>query len=288
MPRSMLSVFAAVLCLPGIAAGQSSMDIVDMFAVQVKPEKRTEFEAGVKKMVDANRKHQGDYWLTFGTEYGEQSVMYFASSRENMGAIEPAFGAFLKAMNAAYGQAGAQTIFTGWAATTISSHGELHRRRPDLGVNPPATPEAFYKALGGARWMRTITARLKPGKLADFIQLWMPFRDAIGRHDPNMVISVSQAMTGGHAIYFTTFAKTLGEFDQMDADYQKLQDGDVYKRFAHGLSEVVASGSTDIYRIHPELSHVRDEVASVDPGFWRPKPPAAAKPKPKEAAPPKQ
>ena len=56
--RLMILLFL-VLWLAGTLEAQMINDYLDVGVVTVKPEKRDEFESIIKKMVDANRKHQG-------------------------------------------------------------------------------------------------------------------------------------------------------------------------------------------------------------------------------------
>ena len=60
MKTRLVSLLFLVLWLAGSAHAQMVNDYLDVGVVTVKPEKRGEFEAIIKKMVDANRKHQGD------------------------------------------------------------------------------------------------------------------------------------------------------------------------------------------------------------------------------------
>ena len=55
-------------------------DYLDVGIVTVKPEKRGEFEAIIKKMVDANRKHQGDNWLTTEMMFGPGQHLHLRES----------------------------------------------------------------------------------------------------------------------------------------------------------------------------------------------------------------
>jgi hypothetical protein len=41
---------------------------------------------------------------------------------------------------------------------------------------------------------------------------------------------------------------------------------------------------SNLYAVNPRMSYVGKEIAGIDPGFWTPKPPAAAKAPEKPAA----
>ena len=61
--RAMWTAVALVL-LATLAAGQAPEQYLDVYTVQVKPEKRADFDAITKRMVAANRQNKGDSWLT--------------------------------------------------------------------------------------------------------------------------------------------------------------------------------------------------------------------------------
>jgi quinol monooxygenase YgiN len=268
----------------GVAAAQGLSDYIDFYVVKVKPEKRMEFEASIKKMVDANRKHNGDRWLTYVTEYGDQGTFYFASSRTDLASIETASETFMKALNTTFGVAGAQKIFADMSAASVWTRGEIRRRRTDLSGNPPATQDEFYKMLGETRWIRTVKVDLMPGKLREYTELWMPFKAALEKENPGRYIAVSQTITGTPAIYSATYAKSMAEFDTMNANMNKLLEDDAYRNYLRGLSSVATNTKWEIHRIAPELSYPPDEIAAVNPSYWNPKPAAPTKGKSKEPA----
>jgi hypothetical protein len=262
-------------------------DLIDVFIVKVKPDKRMEFENSIKKMVDANRKNGGDNWLTYATEYGDQGTYYFTSSRENMASIDAASSAFMKAMTTAFGKAGADKVFADMMAASITTRGQIRRRRPDLSAHPLKDSDDLMKLLGETRWLRTVRVDLKPGKTREFAEAWNPYKLELEKVLPDKFISVSQTTTGTPALYMTIFAKTLADFDRYDAAVVQAMESDAYRSFTQRLGDLASMTTWEIYRIVPELSNVPDRVAAVDPAYWRPKPATPVKPKPKEAAPAK-
>jgi hypothetical protein len=78
-------------------------------------------------------------------------------------------------------------------------------------------------------------------------------------------------------IYLTTFAKTLGEFDEQNFSLPKAVGDTAYRAFQDQITRMTAEGRTEIYRFSGELSCAPDEVVAVAPDFWAPKP-AAIKP----------
>ena len=81
MKTRLVSLHFLVLLLAGGAHAQMMNDYLDVGVVTVKPEKRGQFEAIIKKKVDANRKHQGDNWLTSEMMFGSGNTFTYVSPR---------------------------------------------------------------------------------------------------------------------------------------------------------------------------------------------------------------
>src|SRR6266567_5961421 len=148
-----LNVFLCTAALAVSALAQTPTGIVDMYVVKVKPEKRMDFDAIGKKIAEANRKHKGDAWIAYGTEYGEQNTVMFASVRENYAAIDKASELFMGAMKEGYGP-NFMKLFQDMNNCVVSSRGEVRRRRIDLSWNVPGDQAAVEKMVGQSRWMR--------------------------------------------------------------------------------------------------------------------------------------
>ncbi len=278
MKKFVLGTIAALLVLAGpVSAQQQTMDLLDVMIVKVRGDRTAEYEAAIKKLVDANRKHKGDTWLAMQTEYGEMGTLIFSSARPNLASIETAYGAFMKSMSQAYGQAGAEKLLQTLMGSSTSATTEIRRRRWDLSVHPPAGPEEMFKAVAQARWIRALKIDLKPGKVLDFAEAWKPLQAAFAGLSPNVSIWVSQSVTGPPAIYMGVLAKSLAELDAMDAVVAKVIQSETYRTYQRAAADSVAASKWEMYRFRPELSNVPDEIAAVAPDFWRPKPPPAPK-----------
>jgi len=59
--------------------------------------KLTDFQALSKKWVDANRRFNGDHWITTETMYGEGNVYSFVSPRQDYADIDKANEVMMKA-----------------------------------------------------------------------------------------------------------------------------------------------------------------------------------------------
>ncbi len=275
---------ALALLFSVAAAAQSPEQYLDVFIVKVKPDKGAEAEAVAKKVAEANRRHKGDTWVALGTEYGENGTIRFISVRGSYAEIEKGSEAFLGALNKAYGAEGARKLLQEFSSYTVSSRGEVRRRRWDLSANVPTDAAARDKLVGEARWVRTIAVHVRPGQALTFEEQERAIKTASERITPDSTTYVSQSVVGtkGTVYYISWFAKSLGGFDG-GKPLPELLGKEGYEKFLKASSESVESFEVTISRFLPELSNPPEAIASVDPKFWNPKP-AAAKP----AAAPKQ
>jgi hypothetical protein len=275
---------ALVLLFSVAAAAQLPEGYLDVFIVKVKPDKRAELEAVAKKVAEANRRQKGDTWVALGTEYGEGGTIRFVSVRSSYAEIEKASGAFMGALNKAYGAEGTRKLFQEFDSYIVSSRAEIRRRRWDLSTNVPLDAAAGNKLVGEARWVRTIEVHVRPGQALTFEEQVRAVKTAAERITPDSTTYVSQSVAGtkGTVYYISWFGKSLGDFDGIKP-LPELLGKEGYERFLKASSESVASSEVTISRFLPELSNPPEAIASVDPKFWNPKP-AAAKP----AAAPKQ
>ena len=269
---------ALVLLLATAALGQTQEGYVAVDVVKVKPEKRAEFDAIIKKMVDANRRNKGDNWIATETNYGEWNTVYFSSLRQSYKELETAFESFMGALSKAAGPAGAAKLMQDFNNTIVSGRGEIRRRRLELSSGSPADASGMARELGNTRWIRTTIIRVRPGRALDYEENLRTIKAANDR--AGLARYVSQVVAGqpGTVFLVTTLAKSLGDFDNARPLREILGDS-AYQRMQKVSAEAVLSTETIINRVVPELSNPTDEVAAAAPDFWRPKPPPAAKPK---------
>lgn len=274
-------ILAVLLTVP--AAGQMQEGYLDVFMVKVKPEKRTEFDAIVKKMADANRRNKGDYWLATEVSFGEGNTVYFTSVRQSWGDIEKGMQSFMGALNKTLTPAGTGKIFQDFSNCIVSSRSELRRRRWDLSLNAASDPAAMNKMVGDARWVRTAIVRVRPGRTADYEARLLEIRNAQQRANPQYSTLVSQAVAGqqGTVFYITTLRSSLASFDTAPTPMRQLLGEDGYQKYLKTVAESVLGTETIVSRFLPGLSNAPEEIASAAPAFWNPKPPA---PKAKPAA----
>jgi len=259
------------------AIAQTSVDYLDAYIVQVKPEKRAEFDALTKKMAAANR-GAGDQWVTMESVYGDGDVVTFISNRASYGDVEKGMGAFMASLSKAYGDEGVKKLFADLSSCTISARGELRRRRWDLSSNVPKDPAALSKMVGDARYLRTTMVRVKPGRVADFEASVKETKTVREKNSPNEVQLVSQAVAGqeGTVFYVTTLKPSMAAFDGVPT-IQSLLGDDGYQKWLKTNADVVETTKSMINRFRGDLSNAPAEVASASPDFWTPKPVMAKK-----------
>jgi hypothetical protein len=281
--RAMWTAVVLVL-LATLAAGQAQEQYLDVYTVQVKPEKRAEFDAIAKKIGAANRQNKGDAWLAAETVYGQGDRVSFISIRQGYGDAEKATGAFYEAMQKTYGKPGTDKIFQDFSQCLVSSRTEFRRRRWDLSSNAPTNPAAMAKLLGNSRWLRTAAVHVRPGQVAAFEALLKDVKVAREKASPPVTTLVSQAVAGqeGTVFYVTTLQDSLAGFDTVPTIQQTLGE-EGYARYLKTVADVVADSETVINRFLPELSNAPEEVAAIAPDYWTPKTVVAAGAKAKTA-----
>lgn len=265
-----------VVLLFGTIMAAETQDYLDAFVVQVKPEKRAQFDAISKRIAEANRGNNGDQWIAMETMYGEGNVVTFISTRKGYGDIEKAMGAFMGAMSKAYGQAGTQKMFEEFSSCLVGSRSEVRLRRWDLSSNVPSDKD-LSKIVGNGRYLRTTMVRVRPGRIADFEALAKETKAAREKNAPDEIVLFSQAVAGqdGTVFYVTQIKPSLAAFDDVPMT-SKLLGEEGYQKWLKTNAEIVETTRTVINRYLPDLSNVPTQVASVAPDFWSPKPAVAA------------
>jgi hypothetical protein len=280
MKTRLVSLLFLVLSLAGSAHAQMVNDYLEVGVVTVKPEKRGEFEAIIKKMVDANRKHQGDNWLTSEMMFGPGNTFTYVSPRQNYAGVEQAYGSFMGAMEKSLGAAGSAKLMQDFSNCLSNTRGEFRRRRWDLSANAPTSEAAMNQIVGQGRWLRTAIIHVRPGRGRDYEQQLRLVKQAREKATEKAPTFVSQSVAGQSpsVYYITNVVGSLGALDTIPS-LPILLGEEGYKSYQKTVSEAVLSVEINVSRIVPELSHLSEAMVSVAPEFWRPKPAVAAKPK---------
>jgi hypothetical protein len=277
-----LGTAIAALLLSALAFGQTAPQYLDIEVVQVKPEKRADFDAITKKMVAANRQNGGDNWLAMETVYGQGNRITFVSTRNSYADTEKASGVFYSALEKAYGKAGVDKIFQDFSQCVVNTRSELRRRRWDLSANAPADAAAEAKLVGSSRWLRTVAVHVKPGQADALEGELKEMKAAREKTSPPVTTLVSQSVAGqdGTIYYVTTLEDSMAGFDSIPST-QKVLGEEGYAKFVKMSGEAVERADSTINRFVPELSNAPEPVVAAAPDYWTPKPIVAAKAKPK-------
>lgn len=273
-----------VVCLAAPVAVQAQGDYLDAYIVKVKPEKTAEFNAIAKKMVDANRRYNGDNWLTMETMYGEGETYVFISTRQDYADVEKATDAFMGAIHKAYGKEGAEKIMHDWESCLASSRSELRRRRWDLSWKTFSDPAAYAQFIGQSRVLRTIAVHVRSGHSPEFEALLKEIKEASEKTaNPNPVF-ISQVVEGnkGTTYYVTSLRNSLAGFDR-NPTIREILGEEGFKKFMQVNADAVTMAESTLYRFSPELSNPPEAVASAATDFWLPKTSLAARAKPAAA-----
>ncbi len=244
---------AAVVCFAAPSAVRAQGDYLDVYMVKVKPEKLADFQALSKKWVDANRRFNGDHWITTETMYGEGNVYSFVSPRQDYADIDKA--------------------------------NEVRRRRFDLSRKPPTDMASYAKLVGESRVVRTTAVHIRPGHVADFEALMKETKEASEKAPNTQPLLVAQVVEGtkGTTFYITSLRTSLGGFDK-NPTIRDILGEEGYKKFLQVNADSVESTESALFRFSPELSNPADEIVQVAADFWHPKTVmAAAASKPKAA-----
>jgi len=272
--KAILASLVVVLLAVGTVV-QAQDDYLDVFTVQVRPEKRADFDAINKKIVAANRQN-GDTWLAMETTYGPGNRVTFISQRHSYADIEKASDVFYAAMLKAYGKAATDKMFADFNQCLASSRSEVRRRRWDLSANAPTDPAAYAKLIADSRWLRTTAVHVKPGQTNAFEAILQDLKAAREKSSPPQLMLVSQAVAGqeGTVYYVTTLQTSMAGFDSI-TPVSQLLGPDGYDKFLKTSAEAVSDTETVINHFLPELSNPPQEVVAAAPDFWTPKPAAA-------------
>lgn len=273
--KAFWAVFA-VACLIAPVLAQAQGDYLDVYVVKAKPEKAADLESIAKKMVDANRRYNGDHWLAMETVYGEGDTIAFVSNRKDYADVDNASGAFMGALEKAYGKDGAEKMLNEWNNCLAGSRSELRKRRWDLSWKAPQ-PGSYAKFIGESRVLRTTAVHIRPGHGPDFEALLKDIKTAEEENPNTQPVLVSQVVEGGKGtiFYLTGLRTEMGGFDKNPTLHEILGE-EGYKKFLQISADSIESTESTLLRFSPEMSNAPTDILAAAPDFWQPKPVVAA------------
>jgi hypothetical protein len=172
-------------------------------------------------------------------------------------------------------------------ATTLATHPELAEqqqqieerlassktvvavRRDDLGLG------AERIDLTKARYMRITTVSLRPGHERDFVEA-QGIRNAAFEHDrsePAWVVYEVNSGTTQPTFLIVEGLRSLADADKELERARNLQQSPAEpgrKRLEQIIQEGYVSVESNLYAMHPDMSHVPKEFIAGDPAFWNP------------------
>ena len=281
--RAVRVLLFAVFCAMPLALFAQG-EYLDIYIAHVKPDKVTEFNALAKKVVEANRRYNGDHVLTQSVLYGENHTYVFTSVRQNYADLDKGMDAFMNSMVKAFGKDATNKVMQDWDSCLVSSRTELRKRRPDLSRKMPADMAAYAKLIGTSRVLRSTIVHVRPGRGPDFEALLKDAQAVAEKNENTQPVLVSQAIEGtsGTTYYVTALRTGLDGFDKNPTIREILGD-EGYKKYLQGIADTVETSESMILRFMPELSYPPEEVVAAAPDYWQPKPVVATKAKPKSA-----
>ena len=282
MLRKGIWALAVAVCLAAPMAVHAQGDYLDVYIVKVKPEKLADFQALTKKWIDANRKYNGDTWITMETVYGEGNVYQFTSIRKDYADIDKVMEAEMTAANKAFGKELAEKMERDFQNCVVWSRTELRRRRWDLSSKAPTDAAAYAKLIGESRVLRTTALHIRPGHAPEFEAFLKEAKEASEKNANTQPLFVSQVVEGtkGSTFYVTSLRTALGGFDK-NPTLRDILGEEEFKKFQHMNAEAVEQAESTLFRFSPGLSNPPDEIASASADFWRPKAMMASATKPK-------
>ena len=284
MLKRAIWALGVAVCLAAPVAVHAQGEYLDVYTVKVKPEKLADFQALTKKWVDANRRFNGDHWLTTETLYGEGDVYAFVSPRQDYAEIDKGNNASMQAVNKAFGKEATEKMMRDFESCLVWSRAELRHRRPDLSRKPPTDMDSYAKLIGESRVVRTTAVHVRPGRASDFEAFMKEAKEAGEKAANTQPLLVSQAVEGtkGTTFYITSLRSSLGGFDK-NPTLREILGEEGYKKFLQVNADSVESSESALNRFSPELSNPAEEIVKVAADFWRPKAVMAAASKPKAA-----
>jgi hypothetical protein len=140
-------------------------------------------------------------------------------------------------------------------------------RRDDVGYR------ANTIDLSKTRIMRTLEVRVHPGREKDFVDAFKVLAAAYEKTNSDLPWVVYQVNAGWPAPTFLIFVpmRALRQNDDLLSRRQAIQaaEGETgFEQMQQIARDAYESTESNIYAVHPEMSHVPSEFVSGDPDFW--------------------
>lgn len=149
-----------------------------------------------------------------------------------------------------------------------------------------SVPEMSYKSrsdLTHARYVEMSVFHLRAGHREEWNKLTKMVKDGHDKAGTSAHWTMYEVAYGpSDGTYMALSAdNSMADIDTGFAENKKFMDAlgpDNVKEFRSLYASAVASSYSQLFAINPRQSYPKDEWITGDPGFWKPKPAAAAKP----------
>jgi hypothetical protein len=158
-------------------------------------------------------------------------------------------------------------IQAGIQALILSESSVIAVRRDDVGYR------ASTIDLSKARVMRTLEVRVHPGREKDFADAFKVLAAAYEKTNSDLAWVVYQVNAGAPSPTFLIFVpmRAIRQNDDLLSRREAIQaaEGETgVEQMQQIARDSYESTESNIYAIHPEMSHVQPEFAAANPAFW--------------------
>lgn len=128
--------------------------------------------------------------------------------------------------------------------------------------------------LSEARYIRVVEIRVFPGRDKDFVHAFQDMAESYSKRKvdrPWVVYQVSAGMSSPTFLVLLPMAALSEDMDLMSRT-EELESGElevIVQQIKQLERDAFASTESNIYVLHPEMSHVSKEFAAGDLDFWR-------------------
>jgi len=270
------ALLVALLLLPTIAKPQVHPDtaktappkillLVHQTFLPGKTAAREELEVAMSQA--CNRLSVPLSWIALDSVTGRKDAVSF-DPFDSFASMEVAGEAWAQVLRDSHQVARLQEEINDLVA---SEHAVIATRRDDVGYRASSID------LSRARILRTLEVRVHPGREKDFVDAFKVLAAAYEKTNSDLPWVVYQVNSGLPSPTFIIFVPmhALRQNDDLLSRRQAIQaaEGEAgFEQMQQIARDAYETTESNIYAIHPEMSHVPSEFISGDPDFWSPTP----------------
>jgi hypothetical protein len=271
----LLGSIVSLLAQPAPSAGPPKVLLIER--EEIKPGRGTAHEKEAHGYVQlAIRAKSEAHWLGLTSLSGNENEAVFLTAYPSFEALEKDRTNFEKVEGGAL-MADLEKLEAAGAEMHASQRATLAVLRENLSYR---LKDFTSERLAHSRYFELESFRVRLGHFGEFGEGAKLYFGAMEKANVNTPIALYQVVSGasGGTYIAISLMKSLKE---MDVDNNKAvmtalgeENG---KRLQTLERDSVINIESNLYAISPKMSYVSKELASIDPGFWTPKTPAAPK-----------